>query len=274
MTRHKPPNSLPSAAMTNSKPLPRRGRPTLLTADLIKDIAAAAEQGMNRRQIAAAVKVGYASLMRWLAEGRRLRDAGVDGSALMGHEWLCLRLVKCVEDAEQARRANKVSVREVKPTGRPPLLNEDLVDVVVRSVEAGDGRAVAAAAAGVTPRTLQRWLARGARSRIGGASSEYERLCADLHRRVAAVEGSGESGPVGLELKGVGCACVPGELLENYEVKADQRPMLLPEKPTVYHFKAPEQAAAGGPLVIDLSRRRGRIRSWLRSRLHRTAKTL
>ncbi|WP_086680051.1 hypothetical protein [Streptomyces pseudogriseolus] len=260
--------------MTNSKPLPRRGRPPLLTADLIKDIAAAAEQGMNRREIAAAVQVGYASLMRWLAEGRRLRDAGVDGSALMGHDWLCLRLVKCVEDAEQVRRVNKVSVREVKPTGRPPLLNEDLVDVVVRSVEAGDGRAVAAAAAGVTPRTLQRWLARGARSRIGGASSEYERLCADLHRRVAVVEGSGESGPVGLELKGVGCACVPGELLEAYEVKADQRPMLLPEKPTVYHFKAPEQAAAGGPLVIDLSRRRGRIRSWLRSRLHRTAKTL
>ncbi|MGC5236865.1 hypothetical protein [Streptomyces albogriseolus] len=94
--------------MTNSKPLPRRGRPPLLTADLIKDIAAAAEQGMNRRQIATAVKVGYASLMRWLADGRRLRDAGVDGSALMGHEWLCLRLVKCVEDAEKARRANNL----------------------------------------------------------------------------------------------------------------------------------------------------------------------
>lgn len=274
MTRHKPPNFLRSAAMTNSKPLPRRGRPPLLTADLIKDIAAAAEQGMNRREIAAAVQVGYASLMRWLADGRRLQDAGVDGSMLMGHEWLCLRLVKCVENAEQARRANKVSVSEVKPTGRPPLLKADLVDVVVRSVEAGDGRAVAAAAAGVTPRTLQRWLARGARARIDGASSEYERLCADLHRRVAAVEGCEESVPSGLEVKGVGCVCVPGELLEAHVVKADRRPMVLPEKPTVHHFKAPEQSASGGAPVIDVSRRRGRIRTWLRSRVHRATKAL
>ncbi|MFD5819365.1 hypothetical protein [Streptomyces sp. NPDC127038] len=79
---------------------------------------------------------------------------------LPSHEWLCLRLVKAVTEAEERREQMlaeeaAAAVGAPKTVGRPPLLTTGHVDTVVQELGAGRSRA-AAAAAGVTVRTLQR----------------------------------------------------------------------------------------------------------------------
>ncbi|MET8270709.1 hypothetical protein [Streptomyces sp. NPDC005096] len=113
--------------MTETKPLPVRGRPTLLTANLIKSIADAVEEGKTRREVAAAAGVSYASLRRWLSDGRRLRDAGADRSKLRGHEWLCLRLVRTVEAAEERREKARAKQEDVLTVAAPAELQPEPV---------------------------------------------------------------------------------------------------------------------------------------------------
>jgi hypothetical protein len=176
------------------KPLPVRGRPTtLLTADMIKLIAGAVEQGKTRSEAAAAAGVSSSVVARWITIGRRLRDVGSAEGTLPSQEWLCLRLVKSVTEAEERRERvvaeeAAAAVGPPKAKGRPPLLLPWHVDTVVDALAAGETRAAAAAAAGVTGRTLQRWLARGARAHFGAPRTEYETRCAALYRRVRDVE--------------------------------------------------------------------------------------
>jgi hypothetical protein len=176
------------------KPLPVRSRPTtLLTADMIKLIAGAVEQGKTRSEAAAAAGVSSSVVARWITIGRRLRDVGSAEGTLPSQEWLCLRLVKSVTEAEERREQAlaeeaAAAVGVPKAVGRPPLLTPSHVDTVVQALAAGQTRTAAAAAAGVTGRTLQRWLTRGARAYFGAARTEYEQRCAELYTRVKAAE--------------------------------------------------------------------------------------
>jgi hypothetical protein len=176
------------------KPLPVRGRPaTLLTADMIKLIAGAVEQGKTRAEAAAAAGVSSSLVARWITIGRRLRDLGLAQGTLPSQDWLCLRLVKSVTEAEERREQSlaeeaAAAVGAPKAVGRPPLLTPSHVDTVVQALAAGQTRTAAAAAAGVTGRTLQRWLTRGARAYFGTARTEYEQRCAELYTRVKAAE--------------------------------------------------------------------------------------
>ncbi|MBG7704845.1 hypothetical protein HCJ76_43990 [Streptomyces sp. MC1] len=340
--------------MTETKPLPVRGRPPLLNADMVGPIARAVEEGKTRAEAAAAAGVLPTALSRWLHVGRRLRDSGVDSGSLRSHEWMCLHLLKTVEAAEARRdeqrfKGQAAAAEPPKAVGRPPLLSARLVDTVVRSLASGSGRAVAAAAAGVTLRTLQRWLARGAQAHYGTARTEYERLCAQLYVRAREAEktaaaAEGEPGPV-LETKGLlEPVALPNAVLEPHRLKLSGPPMILgpgtvieertdidfsalpagavfkPFSPStvvdsagllsgsgariasdsiraetidpeavktrtitqadidryVFPRRAPEAEAAERPRDpdIDISRPRGRFRTWLRTRLQRAASAL
>ncbi|MEU5181221.1 hypothetical protein AB0G49_14325 [Streptomyces longwoodensis] len=276
--------------MTETKPLPVRGRPALLTADMFAPIVRAVEEGKTRAETAAAAGVSEDALLRWLGRGRQLRTSGAATSSLTGHNWLCLRLLWSVEEAkerrEQARaKAAAAAAEPPKAVGRPPLLTAALVNTVLSSLSAGDGRAVAAAAAGVTARTLQRWLTRGARGHFGVAYTEYDALCARLYRGVKDVEKSAGVTPAAAtpelekkELPGpslVGSYTVSAEMLKGKVVDASpDRVAVLPNHGVQIIDRATGQplAAVSGPVdtgraVIDIRPPRGRVRSWLRSRL-------
>ncbi|MEU9925094.1 hypothetical protein AB0H51_28065 [Streptomyces griseoluteus] len=223
--------------MTDTTPLPARGRPPLLNADMIGPIARAVEEGKTRAEAAAAAGVLPTALSRWLHAGRRLRDSGVDSGLLRSHEWMCLRLLKTVEAAEARRdeqrlKGEAAAAEPPKAVGRPPLLSAELVAAVVRSLASGNGRAVAAAAAGVTQRTLQRWLARGARAHYGTAHTDYERLCAQLYVQAREAEKTAaaaeeETAPV-LEVKGLlEPLALPNSVLEPHMLKLNQPLMVL-----------------------------------------------
>lgn len=229
--------------MTDTKPLPVRGRPPLLNADMVAPIARAVEEGKTRAEAAAAAGVIPTALSRWLHAGRRLRDSGVDSGSLRSHEWMCLRLLKTVEAAEARRdeqrlKGQAAAAEPPKAVGRPALLSAELVETVVRSLASGNGRAVAAAAAGVTLRTLQRWLARGARAHYGTAHTDYERLCAQLYVRAGEAEktaaaAEGETAPV-LETKGLlEPLALPNAVLEPHTLKLSGRPMILGSGPVI-----------------------------------------
>lgn len=178
--------------MTNSSS-PTRGRPTLLNAQLINRIAKAVQSGKTRAETAAHVGVSYGTLQGWITAGRRVRR---DGGAVTGRELLALRLVMALESAEQKRDAMGVIVSDEdlakgvpvgkKPTGRPALLTEAIVEKVTPLCVEGRVRE-AAAAVGVDRRSMLRWLARGREVHANGtAATEYERLCGILHARVEA----------------------------------------------------------------------------------------
>ncbi len=115
------------------------------------------------------------------------------------------RLVAALCAVEQERRGGPSALTDGepgtaaaagKPIGRPPLLTAEILGAVEGALATGQSRAAAARAGGVTPRTLQRWAARGSEVHAAGvARSEYERLCAVLHTRLAALNG-GPEGPV------------------------------------------------------------------------------
>jgi hypothetical protein len=154
-----------------------------------------------------------------------------------------LRLFKAVQEAEERRdRARAMEAHpsngtgpkavERPPMGRPPVLTDAVLNTVVASLSAGDGRAAAAAAAGVTRRTFQRWMARGARVHFSGSVlTEYERLCLALYRRVKDVkmeqaQGAAEPVPT-LEEKGLlDLSTVPRELLEQHLLSMPANPTL------------------------------------------------
>lgn len=209
--------------MTNSMPLPVRGRPPLLTASMVPLIARAVEEGKNREEAAAAAGVSLAAVARWLGRGRQARDSGRPSSELASHDWMCLVLLRAVERAEERRDAARLeaAVAAAQPpqaVGRPPLLSQTLVDTVVLYLMNGGSREGAAASAEVTLRTLQRWLSRGARAHFGVAHTDYEALCAQLYKRVKEVEARAAKEARGLIFDGarlMGLSTVPAELLEK-----------------------------------------------------------
>ncbi|MER8009653.1 hypothetical protein [Streptomyces sp. NPDC094149] len=90
------------------------------------------------------------------------------------------------------------------------------MDTVVIALSNRCSREQAAAAAEATPRTLQRWLARGARAHFGTAHTEYdEELCAQLYEGVKEVGAAAKEGnkPVIGGARLIKLSTVPTELL-------------------------------------------------------------
>ncbi|WP_030372420.1 hypothetical protein [Streptomyces rimosus] len=189
--------------MTNSSSR-GRGRPTLLTPQLIARLAKAVQSGKTRAEAADEVGVSLSALQKWITVGRRARSAGVMPVTKRNGEQLALRLVHALEVAERKNRAITaiLSPAELRPTlpstykpiGRPALLTETVLDAVAPLVAAGK-IGEAGRAAGVDRRSVQRWLVRGAEVHAtGSARTEYERLCGLLYARAhAPVEGQGSA---------------------------------------------------------------------------------
>lgn len=222
--------------MTNSKPLPVRGRPSLLTAHMVPLIARAVEEGKTREEAADAAGVGAGTVMRWLCRGRQVRDSGTASADLRSHDWMCLVLLKAVERAEERRdsarlEAAAAAAQPPQAVGRPPVLSQKLVDTVVISLTNGCSREQAAASAEVTVRTLQRWLARGARAHFGVAHTEYEQLCVQLFTRVKEVEvraAKAARAPMFDAAGLMSLSAVPAELLEKKTVGYASGGIILP----------------------------------------------
>ncbi|MER5482575.1 helix-turn-helix domain-containing protein [Streptomyces sp. NPDC002812] len=195
--------------MTNSTSQ-KRGRPTLLNRKVINQLVQAAQSGKNRSEMAAHVGVSVNTLQGWINQGRRTQKALLaEGRAIAPVvarqsgktvEELTLELVFAFEVANRKRR--KISVvladdeverhviKDAKPLGRPSLLTGELVDAVTGPCAAGDVDQ-AAAVAGVDRRSILRWLERGRTVHLaGGATTEYERLCATLYASVKAASSS------------------------------------------------------------------------------------
>ncbi|MEV5666292.1 hypothetical protein [Streptomyces flaveolus] len=85
--------------MTKST-LPTRGRPSILTTQMINRIAKAVQSGKTRDGQAAEVGVRVRTLYEWIALGRKIRDAG-GGGASTGRDLMALRLVLAIESAER-----------------------------------------------------------------------------------------------------------------------------------------------------------------------------
>ncbi|MER7937866.1 MULTISPECIES: hypothetical protein [unclassified Streptomyces] len=161
--------------------LPVRGRPALLTADIIKSVAASVSEGHSQREAAAAAGVNVSSLNRWLLAGRRLKASGADPAALPSYQWLCLRLARSVDEAAARREEESGPFRQ---GGRRSALTAESVDAIVAVVATGRGMGEAATAVGVSKRTLQLWLTRGAQTEK--PETETDRLCVSLHQKVTA----------------------------------------------------------------------------------------
>lgn len=74
------------------------------------------------------------------------------------------------------------------PTGRPPKLTEERLQAILAILRRGCFRSVAARAAGISPRTLQRWMELGKRSPHG--------LYGRLARAVPLAEAKSEASAV------------------------------------------------------------------------------
>ena len=90
---------------------------------------------------------------------------------------------RCRRKAGDAGRCHAHS--DAPNVGRPDGLTANVHEQIVRAVRTGAGREVAAQAAGIDVRTLQRWLARGADE---NADERFRALAVDVERAGAQRE--------------------------------------------------------------------------------------
>ncbi|MFD4933351.1 hypothetical protein [Streptomyces virginiae] len=201
--------------MTNSS-TQKRGRPTLLSRKVIKEVAAAVEAGKTREETAAHVGVSLSTMQSWITQGRRVQKAvlvrGQGVAPVVARQKgetldeLTLELVFAIDIVNGKTRAVRSILspaelerdvpKDGKPNGRPAVLTAAMVDAIA-GLCAADDLDAAAAAAGVDRRSVRRWLTRGRDVHLaGGAISEHERLCGTLYARV---EGATASEPAPAE---------------------------------------------------------------------------
>ncbi|MER7761535.1 hypothetical protein [Streptomyces sp. NPDC097619] len=154
------------------------GAPPSLTADVLEAVAAACgNEDLSGAAAAAGVEVR--TVYRWIARGREVHAAG---GFTTEYERLCHHLYVNASDTFTDSSWPNQSRRTALTPARLELL--------VRAVEGGASQMAAAAQAGISHRTLIRWMELGAqieaeRERPVGA---HERRCVILRRQITAAE--------------------------------------------------------------------------------------